>query len=84
MIRYAFAALAVVAAAATVQIVGDHEAPWLVKTTPLYKGHSPNVADAVVCEEQKWDADRVNIGREKVVHVADVAQYRPGDPCPAG
>jgi hypothetical protein len=56
---------------------------WVVVTTPNHKGHSPNVPDAVVCAEQKWE-DGVNVGREKVVHVADINQYKPGDPCPEG
>lgn len=56
---------------------------WVVTTTPNYKGHSPNLPDVVVCAEQKWE-DGVNVGREKVVHVADINKYKPGDTCPEG
>lgn len=56
---------------------------WVVATTPNYKGHSPDLPDAVVCVEQKFE-DGVNVGREKVVRVADVDQYKPGDTCPEG
>lgn len=59
------------------------EYAWVVTSTPKYKGHSPNLPDAVVCTEQKFEGG-VNVGREKVVRVDDVNRYAPGDTCPEG
>lgn len=82
--RLVLAAVVTVAAALIVQELNQRPEPvWLVETTPLYKGHAPNVPDGVVCVEQKFE-DGVNVGAEKVVRVTDIGRYKPGDPCPPG
>lgn len=83
MRRLALAGLLVFLAAGAVHAINANQHPWVVETTPLYKGHSPNLPNAVVCVEQKFE-DGVNVGREKVVPVDDVSKYKQGDPCPAG
>lgn len=82
--RRVLAAVLVLAAALIVQELNQRPEPvWLVETTPLHKGHAPNVPDGVVCVEQKFE-DAVNVGAEKVVRVTDIGRYKPGDPCPPG